>query len=376
MTKRCPSAVTSRALGEQGQPEVHDGHVALVVDDKVARFDVAVDNAFFVRGFEAFPDLLGDVENVGNLQGRGLDAFVEAFAFDEGHCEERLLVDFADLTSALDTPAVQWLFMSKVPAPAATRSVQAHAPIDKYYAVRNLVLADFHARYRTTAAGALWSLINPLIMMGVLTFVFSVIFEGTRELFPLFLLAGLLPFDFFAQAWQGGTISIFRNASLVKSFPFRAELLPLSAVLASFVHYAIQLSLLLLAYIWFVGVNIYWLWLPLIVALQVLFACGFSMASSALDVRYRDVRYVVESATLVLFWLVPIFYGLDQVSPKYTWLYELNPVAAVVLVMRRVLLHGTAPGYTLLKLLAVSILCFVGGYWIFQRNKRDFADYL
>ena len=266
--------------------------------------------------------------------------------------------------------------MPKALIPAGTRAVQRHAPIDISYAVRNLVRADFHARYRTTFAGALWSLINPLIMMGVLTFVFSVIFEGTRELFPLFLLAGLLPFDFFSQAWQGGTISIFKNASLVKSFPFRAELLPISAVLGSLVHYLIQLSFLLLAFAWFVGFNIYWLWLPVIVALQVLFACGFALASAALNVRYRDVLYVVESSTLVLFWLVPIFYGLDQVSPKYTWLYEINPVAAVVLVMRRVLLYGVDPGYTLLKLLGVSVLCFAGGHSLFQRHRRDFADYL
>ena len=266
--------------------------------------------------------------------------------------------------------------MPKALIPAETRFVQRHAPIDVSYAVGNLVQADFHARYRTTFAGALWSLINPLIMMGVLTFVFSVIFAGTRELFPLFLLAGLLPFDFFTQAWLGGTISIFKNAALVKSFPFRAELLPIAAVLGSLIHYLIQLSFLLLAFAWFVGINIYWLWLPVIVALQVLFACGFSLASAALDVRWRDVRYVVESATLVLFWLVPIFYGLDQVSPKYTWLYEINPVAAVVLVMRRVLLYGVDPGYTLLKLLGVSALCFAGGYSLFQRHRRGFADYL
>ena len=110
--------------------------------------------------------------------------------------------------------------MPKALIPADAQSVQNHAPIDVSYAIVNLVRADFHARYRTTFAGALWSLINPLIMMGVLTFVFSVIFDGSRELFPLFLLAGLLPFDFFTQAWQGGTISIFRNSSLVKSFPF------------------------------------------------------------------------------------------------------------------------------------------------------------
>ena len=280
------------------------------------------------------------------------------------------------LPGPLPYPEVQCLFMPKALIPVGTRSLQRHAPIDISYAVRNLVQADFHARYRTTFGGALWSLINPLIMMGVLTFVFSVIFESGRELFPLFLLAGLLPFDFFSQAWQGGTISIFKNASLVKSFPFRAELLPISAVLGSLVHYLIQLSFLLLAFAWFVGINIYWLWLPVIVALQVLFACGFSLASAALDARWRDVRYVVESGTLVLFWLVPIFYGLDQVSPQYTWLYDINPVAAVVVVMRRVLLYGVDPGYTLLKLWGVSVLCFAGGYLLFQHHRRDFADYL
>jgi homopolymeric O-antigen transport system permease protein len=258
---------------------------------------------------------------------------------------------------------------------------------DSLFVLYNLIGKDFKVRYRNMSLGIFWSLLNPLIMMGVLTFVFTVVQGQTEiEYYPLFVLIGYVPFNFFTMAWASGTNSIVDNSALIKKIPFRRELVPLSVVLANTLHYLIQLALVLAAVALFVGVNRYWLWIPVVMALQVVFVCGAALACSALDVYYRDIRYVVESANLVLFWLVGIFYSIDRVPSSFSWLYESNPVAAVIVIARRVLLHGASPGTalslnwfelgTLWKLTLVSFGTLAAGLWIFRRIQKDFSDCL
>ena len=248
---------------------------------------------------------------------------------------------------------------------------------DTLFILRVLIAKDFKVRYRNMSLGIFWSLVNPLVMMSVLTFVFTQLMPSGRDQFALFVLVGLLPYNFFTLAWQTGTTSIIDNSSLVKKIPFQRALLPIAAVLANSIHYFIQLSLLLLASAIFVGVNRYWLWLPLIVILQIVFVCGVVLASAALDVFIRDMRYVVESVCLVLFWMLPIFYGFDAIGPKWAWLYDINPLAAVILTMRAILLGGSPPmPTTLLKLAAITLVFLVGGLATFLRLQRRFSDSL
>ncbi len=247
------------------------------------------------------------------------------------------------------------------------------------YLLRNLVLRDFKIRYRNMSLGVFWSLVNPLVMMLVLTFIFTKIFpNNTQENFHVAVLSGLVVFNFFALAWQSGTMSIYANSGLVKRVPIPRELLPVSTVLANALHFMIQIGLLIvLALAAGYRVNVYWAWLPVIFALEVLFVCGLSLATSALDVYFRDIRYVVESSTLVLFWLVPIFYSFSMIPQEYRSLYQYNPVAAVVLACRAIIMEGRMPpGPLLIKLPLVSAGLFVLGYAIFRRLKRNFADYL
>ena len=247
---------------------------------------------------------------------------------------------------------------------------------DPFYILSTLVEKDFKVRYRNMSLGVFWSLVNPLIMMLVLTFVFTVLFSATEDDFWLFLLIGLLPYNFFALAWSTGTESVVGNASLIKHVPFQRELVPVSVVLGTALHYLLQLVLLVIAVTVVRGVNVQWLWLPVVLVLQLVFVCGLSLVTAALDVYYRDVAYVVNAVTLVLFWLCPIFYGFEDVPGQYVWLYEINPVAAVILIMRRIFLDGVPPGLTILKLAAVSVLTLWAGYRFFGRMEKDFSDYL
>ncbi len=248
---------------------------------------------------------------------------------------------------------------------------------DSWFVLRNLVAKDFKVRYRNMSLGILWSLVNPLVMMGVLTFVFTVVWDNPRPNFWLFVLLGIVPYNFFALAWATGTTSIIDNAPLVKKVPFRRELLPISVVLANSLHFLIQFGLLLIAVGFVIGPSWSWLWLPLVLLLQLAFVTGLSLATSALDVYVRDMRYIVESVNLILFWLVPIFYGFDQISPELAPVYQYNPVAAVVLITRTILMRGAEPDLsTLVKLAGVTAVAFVVGLVLFRRLRRDFSDYL
>lgn len=248
---------------------------------------------------------------------------------------------------------------------------------DHLFILRNLVAKDFKVRYRNMSLGILWSFVNPLVMMGVLSFVFTMIFGDKRRFYPLFLLIGLLPFNFFSLGWSTGTNSVVENGSLVKHVPLWRELLPISVVLGNALHFLIQMALLLLAVAIWVGVNPYWLWLPVITALEVVFVCGLSLLCSGLDVYYRDMRYVVESANLVLFWMVPIFYSLNDLPQEYVWIYQLNPIATVIFLIRRILLHGLGPhASTMVRLIGVSFAALGLGAYVFRRVKRNFTDYL
>ena len=250
---------------------------------------------------------------------------------------------------------------------------------DYLFLLQNLVLKDFRIRYRNMSLGILWSLINPLVMMGVLTFIFGHVYGKQQSPFyPLLILSGLVPFNFFTAAWLSGTTSIIVNAQLVKRVPVPREVVPIAAVLSNCVHLAIQLALLL-AMTFFFGLypNRFWLWLLPLWSLYITFVCGISLLTSAVSVFIRDTQYVVESFNVVLFWLVPIFYSFDVIPDKFKLVYEINPVAALVMAMRNILIDNHAPPAALIEKMVIAAAVALGlGLAVFGKLKRNFYEYI
>ena len=249
---------------------------------------------------------------------------------------------------------------------------------DYRFLLKHLILKDFRVRYRNMSLGMLWSLLNPLIMLIVYTFVFTKIFTNSVQHWAVFLLCGIVPFNFFALAWLSGTTSLVDNAGLIKRVAVPREIIPISSVLSNCLHLVIQIALLLIiAFATGVGVNIYWFFLPLIWGLELITLFGMALLFSALNVYIRDTRYFVESANLVLFWLVPIFYPFSMIPQQFKDLYQYNPVAALVLAMREVVLEAKAPSEILLiKLTLVSFFSLGAGVLAFRRLKPGFYNHL
>jgi lipopolysaccharide transport system permease protein len=249
---------------------------------------------------------------------------------------------------------------------------------DILFLLQNLVLKDFRIRYRNMSLGVTWSVANPLIMMGILTFVFTRIFPNPMHHFALFALCALVPFNFYSLAAIAGTTSLLENQTLIKRVRCPRAIFPIASVLSSSLHFLIQIALLIsLLLIFGHTVNRYWLWLLPVWVMEVVFLCGLCLITSALDIYYRDIRYLVECSGLVMFWTVPVFYSIERIPHRFQPFYMMNPIAAVAVIDRQVLLAATGPPFILLlQLSAVSLAVFGLGFVIFTRLQRDFADYL
>jgi ABC-type polysaccharide/polyol phosphate export permease len=253
--------------------------------------------------------------------------------------------------------------------------------------VRNLVVSEVKARYKGSVLGFVWSLLNPLAMMLVFTVVFGVLWPNQKmEKYPIFLLCGLLPWNFFNASVISSITSVVANGNLVKKVYFPREVLPIAAVLAQLVNFLLALVVLFAALLVFRTHFSPWLWtLPFIILIQTCFSLGIGLVLSTLHVFYRDTQMVMEVVMLAWFFLTPIFYSVEQLPttfavggvdlPVQRLLYILNPMASLINVYRDLLYYGyrTDPDFFIrTTLTALVVLGF--GYWFFTRYSDRFGE--
>ena len=240
-----------------------------------------------------------------------------------------------------------------------------------------LALRDVKVRYKQTALGIAWVLLQPLLAMGI----FSIVF-GQRGLatagvpYPVFVIAGLVPWFYFANATAGASGSIVGNTQLISKVYFPRLAIPLAAVLANLVDLAIGLMLLLVLLVAFgVGLSLKLLLLPILIVLAVLTALAVSVWLSALDVQYRDVRYAVPFLLQVWLFATPVIYSVEDLPERWRPLLALNPMSGLIESFRYVLLSTGEPPLPKLMLSTLIVITVLGtGLLYFRRMERTFAD--
>jgi len=243
--------------------------------------------------------------------------------------------------------------------------------------IRNLVVKDLKIKYRDSTIGFLWSLVNPLLLILVYSFVFSHILKVGIANFSYFLLIGILPWNFFAQSIMMATGSILENGGLIRKVAVPMEVFPVATVLFNLAQFALALLVFLPMALLFFQVSMSWvtLWFFPLLVLHMLFTIGLSFIVSTATVFYRDVRHFVEILLMLLFWLTPIIYDIETIPQSLRSVIYLNPQSFFILSYQDVLYRQAAPESSrfliLILLTSVSLLI---GYRVSHSYKAQFAE--
>ncbi len=242
----------------------------------------------------------------------------------------------------------------------------------------NLVRKDQDLHHRNTLLGFAWSFLNPLLMMLVFVVVFGIIGRFALNIahYPLFLLAGLLPWQFVQAALSGAANSFRESPSLILKISFPRVIVPLAALSSHAITFGCSL-LVLFPLLWCDGIAPTWhyLWLPLLILCQFLLLLGAGTILALLGAFYRDVSYLVNVLLAIGFYATPVFYPIDMVPANLLPLYYLNPLVPLLTAYRRVLIYGKAPGVqTLLLLAGFALLALLAGRLFYRRYQGRIAE--
>jgi lipopolysaccharide transport system permease protein len=250
--------------------------------------------------------------------------------------------------------------------------------------VRSMARRDFTSRYKGSVIGPAWAIITPAVMIIIYTAIFSGIFgarfgaQGGHLRFAVYLFCGLLPWTAFSDGVQRSTTSLTDNVNLVKRVVFPTEALPVNLALSGIAQQLIGTIVLLAgALILEHMIHPTALLLPLLLAPQFLVTAGLGWLMASLGVFIRDMPQINQLALTTWMFLTPIYYPENLIPQKYQWVVNLNPMAPLIRNYRRLLLEGRAPDWRGLAVtMAFALVCFIFGYWWFQRTKKAFADIL
>lgn len=242
--------------------------------------------------------------------------------------------------------------------------------------IKNLVISDLKTKYSSSVLGFVWSMLNPLLMMLVLYFVFSNVFKPTQEHFALYLLIGITAWRFFALGTSVAMSSIVGKASLVTKIFIPREILTLSTVLSALVSSLLEFLVLIpLLVIFGVIPSLTILLFPLLHILFFPIVYGISLALASLYVYYRDMNQIWDVLIQIGFFLSPIVYPLSLIPENYRFYYMLNPITRLIEMYRGVLLYGRLPGLMDLGIVIFSgIVLLTLGSLLFRKLSYRFAE--
>ncbi len=242
-----------------------------------------------------------------------------------------------------------------------------------------LAWRDILVRYKQTAIGIAWSVVRPLLTMIVFTIVFGKLAKlpSGGAPYPILVYAAMLPWQFFANSLTESSNSLISNAGMLSKIYFPRLIVPTSTVIVSLVDFIISFCILVLLMIWYKFVPDWrMVTLPLFLMLALFAALGFGLWLSALNVKYRDFRYIVPFIVQFGLYISPVGFSSDVVPEKWRLLYSLNPMVGVIDGFRWAILGGETsiywPGFMIS--ISLTLLIFIFGLRYFRKTERSFAD--
>jgi len=248
--------------------------------------------------------------------------------------------------------------------------------------IQSLVARELNARYRGSLLGFFWSFVNPLLLLLIYTFIFTVVMPGVRgaglEPFSLFMFCGILPWTWFSSSLLESSNVLIAGGNLIRKVLFPAEVLPIVTVLAGLVHFLFGLPILAAFFLYYrvplTATDL--LWLPLVIAIQLILTLGLALMVSALTVHFRDLRDLLANLMTLWFFATPIVYPLSQAPERVRRLLNFNPFTHLAVAYQQVLF---VPGPfeqwpRLLAIGAASVMVLVLGYVVFDRLRDTLAE--
>lgn len=246
------------------------------------------------------------------------------------------------------------------------------------YLLTILIRRDIKKKYKGSILGILWSLINPLLQMMILTMVFSTLFNNKIENFPLYMITGRLVFEFFSTATNSGMRSIVGSASLINKVYVPKYIMTLSRVISNFIIFLISMiDLLVVMLVTGASFTVNLVYMPIYLLLLLIFTSGVSLILATVATFFRDIEHLYSVFTMLLMYLSAIFYPLDIIPTTYKPLIQLNPVLYFINGFREIIYQGVVPNYNNLficGIIAIVSLCI--GLIVFERNQDRFILYI
>jgi len=261
---------------------------------------------------------------------------------------------------------------------ALTDRAERISPAAYWELLMNLTKREVKGRYSQSFFGVAWALAQPLATMIVFTIVFSRLAKMPSDgvPYPIFAYCALVPWFFFSNSVASGTLSLITYRNIVTKTYFPREIVPLAQVCSRLLDFFAAAALYAVLMVYFrIGLGPWALMAPAFFLLLIVFTVGFTLATSAINVFYRDVNPVVQIALQLWLYLTPVAYPLSAVSPKLRPLFVLNPLSAVVEGFRSSLVFGRAPDWPLvLTSTALAVALFAAAFVMFKRMDKYFAD--
>lgn len=244
--------------------------------------------------------------------------------------------------------------------------------------LREMVSRDMKVRYKRSVIGIIWSILNPLAHLAVLFFVFSFILENNIPNFAIFLFCGVLPWSWFNTGLNAGAGTIVSNAPLIRKPGFPVSILPVISVTTQLVHFLIALPILVFGVLLSgMALTPAVAALPLVIVVQFVTMLSLVYILAAINVKFRDTKYLLEIALFLGFYLSPIFYQPQRIPPEILPIYNLNPMVHIITAYRSIFLSGTFPALLpLLMVGSVSLVLLTLSHRLFMYSSYRFVEEL